>query len=591
MKGYFNKILVINLTERTFHSEDIPDSVYENFLGGKGLAIYLMLTQQAPKVDALSPENNFIIALGPVNDTGIWGSSRYGVFTKSPLTGFFSHSYSGGRVAEPISRTGYDAIVIHGASEEPVFVAVSDEGVEFLDAKLFWGQDTYTTEDYLLSNTPVKGAGALVIGPAGENCVAFASVVNNHWRCAGRTGVGAVLGSKKVKGILFYGNKKREVHDYHALETFCEEWREKAKVHPSIKFYKNVGTPGLVSLINTVGAFPTRYWHEGTMKGWEKISAEELHTHYTVKPHACHRCFMACGRMTTVREGRHRGLTIEGPEYETIYAFGGLCLIDRLDEIIYLNDICDRLGIDTITAGNLAAFTIEASQMGKIKETIDYGDVDAIASLLDKIARREGIGEILAHGILNAAREWGLEDFAIHVKGLEPAAYDPRFFKGMGLAYATSDRGACHLRSTFFRAEISGMIPPDAIEGKAALFIDYEDRLTLQDSLILCRFYRDLYLWDELVKIVRMTTGMDIDEKGLEAIAGRIQDGTRTFNINEGLTRDHDSLPARFFTEPLKAGETQYTITKKELEQLKDDYYKLRGWSREGIPKKPVMGL
>ena len=591
MKGYFNKILIINLTDHTFYGEEIPDSVYQNFLGGKGLAIYLMLKRQPPKIDALSHENNFIIALGPINDTGIWGSSRYGVFTKSPLTGFFAHSYSGGRLAEPISRTGYDAIILTGASKEPVFITVSDESVEFRDARLFWGKDTYTTEDYLLNNRGIKRAGALVIGPAGENCVSFASVVNNHWRCAGRTGVGAVLGSKKVKGILFYGNKKREVYDAQAVKTFCDEWLQKAKTHPSTKSYKNVGTTGLVSLINTIGAFPNRYWHEGTMEGWEKISAEELHTRYTVKPHACNRCFMECGRLTTVEHGRHKGLKIEGPEYETIYAFGGLCLVDRLDEIIYLNDVCDRLGIDTITAGNLAAFTIEASLMGRIKEKIDYGDVDGIVSLLNKIAYREGIGEVLAQGIVNAAKEWGLEDFAIHVKGLEPAGYDPRFFKGMGLAYATSDRGACHLRSTFFRAEISGMIPPDKIEGKAEMFIDYEDRLTLQDSLVLCRFYRDLYLWDELVKIVRITTGMDIDEKGLEAIAGRIQDGTRTFNINEGLVRDHDNLPSRFFNEPLKIGKGEHGIAREELEKLKDDYYSLRGWSKEGIPLKPVMGL
>ena len=582
MKGFFKKVLVINLSTRSFHEEDIPDEVYRKFLGGKGLGVYLMLERNKPGVDALSPENNFIIGVGPVNDTRIWGSSRYGVFTKSPLTGLFSHSYSGGRIAEPISRTGYDAIILEGASSEPVFLVVSTSVVEFHDAGDIWGSETYQTEDSVLKKVGLKGAGALVIGPAGENLVRFANVTNNYWRCAGRTGVGAVLGSKKVKAIVFYGNKEREVADPEAIERFSKEWCEKAKTHPSFSFFKNIGTPGLVSIINTFEGFPTRYWHEGSMEGWEDISAETLHSSYSVKPHACHRCLLTCGRLTTVREGRHKGLKIEGPEYETIYAFGGLCLIGRLDEIIYLNDICDRLGMDTITGGNLAAFAIEASQMGKIREKIEYGDVDGIANLLYSISRREGIGDVLAEGISHAAAKWGLEDIAIHVKGMEPGGYDPRIFKGMGLAYATSDRGACHLRSTVFRAEIAGVIPPDQIEGKAEVFIDYEDRLTLQDSLILCRFYRDIYLWDEFAYIIQATTGMNMEKEDLQRIASHIQSATRVFNIKEGLTRADDTLPPRFFEEAI--GSKKSVITREQLERLKDDYYKLRGWDEEGVP-------
>jgi aldehyde:ferredoxin oxidoreductase len=272
---------------------------------------------------------------------------------------------------------------------------------------------------------------------------------------------------------------------------------------------------------------------------------------------------------------------LEGPEYETIYAFGGLCLIDRIEEIIYLNDICDRLGMDTITAGNLCGLTIEAARRGKIDEAIDYGEVDAIARLLKQIAFREGIGELLARGIKAASKEWGVEDLAVHVKGLEPAGYDPRVLKGVGLGYATSDRGACHLRATFYKPELSGMIDPETIEGKAAMFVDFEDRLTLFDSLILCRFYRDLYPWEALCDIVQGLTGIDADITRLKAISANISNTVRTFNIREGLRREDDRLPNRLHKEALKGGKQ---ITEAELERMVADYYRLRGWDEQGTP-------
>jgi aldehyde:ferredoxin oxidoreductase len=292
---------------------------------------------------------------------------------------------------------------------------------------------------------------------------------------------------------------------------------------------------------------------------------------------------MACGKLSEVVEGRHKGLTIEGPEYETIYAFGGLCLIDRIDEIMYLNDLCDNLGIDTMTAGNLSAFTIEASLRGKISDTIKYGDVDGIAELLKKIANRKGIGDLLAEGIRPAAKEWGMEEVAIHVKGLEPAGYDPRILKGMALAYATSDRGACHLRSTFYAPELKGIISPDKIEGKAELFVDYEERIALHDALILCRFYRDLVGWDELSTIIQGTTGMVLDQKGLKEKASSIINLSRKFNLREGITSKDDTLPKRFFEEGVGPGKK--IIKKEELDQMVKDYYRLRGWDANGVPQ------
>jgi len=256
--------------------------------------------------------------------------------------------------------------------------------------------------------------------------------------------------------------------------------------------------------------------------------------------------------------------------------------VDSIEEIAYLNDVCDRLGIDTISAGNLAAFTMEASRQGKIDYTIDYGQTDKIVELLEDMDHRRGIGDTLARGIKFTAREWGMEDQAIHVKGLEPAGYDPRVLKGMGLAYGTSDRGACHLRATFYKPEVANMIDPDQIEGKAEMFAEWEDRLIIFDTLIFCRFYRDLYQWDELATVIKGVTGLALDRESLRTIAGNISSDTRRFNIQEGLKPEEDRLPKRFYKEVLP--ETQKVITEEQMEQLLYDYYKARGWDDLGRP-------
>jgi len=576
MEGFHNRVLHVNLSQRSFTEEVIADEVYAKLLGGKGLGTHLLLNNTRAGIDPLSADNVIIFATGPATDTKLFGSSRYGAFTKSPLTGIYCESYAGGTVAEAISRTGYDAVLIKGAAEKPVYLEISPGSVKFHDASHIWGKETYETEDTLRKQTGIKGAGIMVIGPAGEKLVRFAVIENDYWRSLGRAGSGAVLGSKKVKGIVFYGDKRRKVANATLLNDFWKDMGSKAKTSPVVKGYKNLGTPMLVAIANQAGAFPTKYWTSGTFDKWQDISAEALLERCKVKPKACPKCFLACGKLTEVIDGRHKGLIIEGPEYETINAFGGLCLINDIREIAYLNDICDRLGMDTMTAGNLAAFTIEASHRKSIGERIEYGDVDGIAGLLNKIARKEGIGATLAEGIKHASKEWGLEDLAIHVKGLEPPGYDPRCLKGMGLAYATSDRGACHLRATVYKAELSGVMHPDQIEGKAELLIDFEDRHTLFDALIICRFFRDLYPWEVLSLIVKATTGMAAEKEQLQQIALNIRNKAREFNLREGLGREDDTLPKRFFEEKLE--DSGKIILESDFQKMLSDYYKLRGW-------------
>jgi len=394
------------------------------------------------------------------------------------------------------------------------------------------------------------------------------------------------MGSKQVKAIVFHGNAEKKIANPELLQKLMKSIMEKAKDSPGVKAYQKYGTTQMVSTMNVVGTFPTKYWSEGSLENWRDINGDSLLEKFDVKSNACSHCFLACGKLSKVREGKRAGLKVEGPEYETLYAFGGLCCIKDLEEILYLNDLCDRLGMDTITAGNLVALTIEAIRQGKVEGQLVYGDAQGVARLLEDISARRELGKTLAHGIKHAAKAWNMEDEAIHVKGLEPPGYDPRVLKGMGLAYATSARGACHLRATFYKAELSGMIEPEVIEGKAKLFIDFENRLTIFNTQILCVFYRDMLLWPELSQLIKALTGWDYDQKDLEQLANRIISLAREFNLREGAGSEQNSLPKRMFEQTLNNEDGKNKITPEELKYMVDDYYSLRGWNEQGIPGK-----
>jgi len=584
MYGNYGRILQIDLATGNTTTLKPPESVYATCLGGRGLATWLLLENNPPGVDPLDPENLLIFAIGPATGTGIWGSSRYGVFTKSPQTGLYSESYSGGRVPQAIAATGYDAVIITGKSEAPAILSITPEAVTFHAAGTIWGKDTYATQDAvetMFADSPWEKRGVVSIGPAGENQVVFAAIKNDRWRSAGRTGTGAVMGAKNLKALFFAGDRKRQPVNPEAVRHFIKTTRSRTADHPAVIGYNTKGTAGMVRVAHSTGAFPYRYWCREPAPSIENISAEALHEQCRVKPRACAKCFVACSRMTRVETGRHTGLEIEGPEYETIYAFGGLCCVDDIREVAWLNDICDRLGIDTMSAGNLCGLAIEAARRRKIEYAIDYGQTDAIADLLHLIAARKGIGDTLAKGILHAAAQWGLEDIAIHVKGLEPAGYDPRALKGMGLAYATASRGARHMRGTILRAELTGVIAPDEIKGKAALYVDFEDRHTIFDCLVLCRFYRDLYPWEEMRTLLEALTGLDGSRASLEKIAADITTLIRQFNLREGLDTAEDKLPGRIYKNALTTGQA---ISEADLNYMLQDYYKLRGWNKRGVP-------
>jgi aldehyde:ferredoxin oxidoreductase len=569
-------LLRIRLAEKHSSYESIPDSVLEKSLGGKGLGIHLLLAENPPGVDPFSPENRFIITVGPITGTRMWSQSRFAVFSKSPATGGYGESYCGGTLAPKIKGCGVDAIILEGACDALCFLRIDEHGVSFHDAGPIRGKETFASEAFIIESAGA-GSGAMVIGPAGENRVGFACIKSNTWRSLGRGGLGAVLGSKGIKGIAFSGSLKAEVADEELLRKVIKTVSAKGKDSPITLNYQTFGTPNQVKVTNGQGCFPTRYWKSGYFEHWEKLSAAYMQEHFDVSRHGCPNCFLQCTKLSRVRTGRHAGLELEGPEYETIYSLGGLNCLESLEEVAFLNDLCDRQGLDTMSAGNVAAFAVEAFKRGKTDFAIDYNQPDRIAELLRLVTRREGVGAVFADGVKRAAEKLGLEDIAIHVKGLEPGGFDPRVLKGMGLSYATSARGACHLRGTFYKAELSGEIAKDQIEGKARLHVDYEDRAALFDSLVLCRFFRDFILWDELSALVKASTGMTLDKGELERIANRITQQTRLFNVREGIGVSTDTLPERFFKEATTEGAS---LSRAELEAMVADYNRIRS-SRE----------
>ena len=563
--------------------ETLSQEFIQSYIGGKGIGTHLLLEEVGPEADPLGPENKLIFAIGPITGTKMPGTNRYAVYFLSPLTGGYCESYAGGKVARQFAKTGFKVVIVEGASASPVFLDVSDRGVSFRDATDIWGLDTYRAEEQLLAKTSVQGAEACVIGPAGERLVRFALIENNKWRSLGRGGSGAVMGSKKLKGIVWHGTQKIQVAQQDSFDELVRDILERAEVDPGVARYREMGTVQMVRVVNGVKAFPTHYWTKGSLEDFEPISGETMVEKYQVGTTSCPPCIMRCGNLNRVPDGPLAGLEIDGPEYETINAFGGLCEIVDFPQIMRMNDICDRLGIDTMTAGNLCGLAIEACHQGRLDLGLDYGDADGVAEFLEAMALREGVGDLFAEGILEVERSLGLEDLAVHVKGMEPAAFDPRFSKGMGLSFAMTSRGACHLRTTFYKPELAGYIEPGATEGKAEMVVDWEDRLCIMDTLIYCRFYRDLVEWPYLTRVVNAALGSEFSEADLHGIANRIVTESHEFNARRGFGPDKERLPKWITERGLITGGREARITADELEMMRGDYYDCRGWQRTSV--------
>ena len=522
-----------------------------------------------------------ILTPSPLAAYGFSGSDRFGAFTKSPMTNAFLESYAGGTMARTMRETGWDAVVITGAGADPVRLHIDTTGATHIPAGDLWGLDVFATEE-ALAPVLAKRSSTMIIGPAGENLTMCASVQLEKDHALGRGGMGAVLGSKNLKAITVTAPGPLHAKGGEAFDAVRKNVSVLATGSPAADAYRRLGTPMMVAVLNEAGAFPTDYWSSGRAPHRETLQAESYPSWARVENGTCPPCPVRCRRHLTILEGPYAGREIHGPEYETLYSFGGLCMVEQAQDVVMLHEECNRLGVDTMSAGNVVALAIRAGQRGIIDGAPAAGDTAGIAQALEELSTRSTpLGDIMARGIRGAAAALGMEDQAIHVKGLEPAGYDPRALRGMGLAYATSPRGACHLRATFYKPILAGMTKDLDEEGTARLFIDYEDRMFLYDCLVMCRFYRDWLTWDDLAVLVSELGGEPISVDDLKILANSLLTRVRRLNFAMGLSTADDWLPARFLTEPL---DDKPPLEASELRGQLTAYYTVRGWGAEGVP-------
>ena len=600
--GYTGRLLKVNLSRGSARVEELREGLLRALIGGKGLGVWLLLKDLGPRADPLGPENEIAFLTGPANATAIPGASRLACVFKSPLTGIWGESYCGGSIAPELKAAGFDAVAITGRAREPVMLVVEDGKAEIRPAKDIWGLDTFEAEDAIKEELG-EGFKVLCIGPAGEKLVKFACICHSKGRQLGRCGGGAVMGSKRLKAIAVHGTGEVDVAKPEEVRELAREIAGKAKeILYSLTKY---GTPAIMARTNATETLPTRNWLEGSFPGYEKIGHKAMKARLVVASKACKGCPVACGKLSEVREGPYAGCRVEGPEYETLFALGPLCYNDSLEAVAKLNELCDRLGLDTISTGNVLAFAMECYEKGLIgpEDTggleLRFGNHEAMVGAVERIAAREGwLFDALAEGIARAAKVIGneAEKLAVHVKGLEPPGYDPRGLKGVALAYAVSARGACHLRHVTYRPNLTGQHPfkPGvsvdrfSYEGQAEMVVELEDFYAAVDSMVLCRFLClptiGPVLWEELTAIYSATTGLDIKPADLRAIGARINDLVRAFNVREGVSRADDTLPDRFFEHPI-AGQV---VDRAAFERMLDEYYALRGWDEQGRPREPL---
>jgi aldehyde:ferredoxin oxidoreductase len=574
------RVLVVDLTTASWRSEPF-DASGTLGLGGKVLGIGLLEEYLDPAADPLAPENVIVITPSLLSAYGMYGSDRFGAFSRSPLTGIWLEGYCGGTFGRTLRETGWDAVVIRGAADEPVCMHVTTEGAEIGPAAHLWGKDTAITEAELLSELPKRSA-ALCIGVAGENLVKVASVMHENAHTFGRGGLGAVFGSKKLKGftVTSPGPAKAE-----AQPQFVEMRRHvaaKALEAPATRNYHRYGTPVMVALVNEAGAFPTGFFAKGAAPHRATLEVERWHEWCTVENLSCPPCQLQCRKVLTLTEGPEAGRHLHGPEYETLYAFGGSCMVEHALDVAKLNERCNLLGLDTMSTANLVGAAIKAGQLGRLADAPEAGDVTAIDRVLGEIATRSThIGETLAQGMDPALAGFGMEEWSITSKGLDPAGYEPRKLKGMALSYALSPRGACHLRATFYKPELGGLLDNLDDDAYVEAYIDWEDRMLLMDSLTMCRFYRDLLTWDFMTSAAAQLNGAPVAKAELEELCTDTLTRIRRLNFSLGVSPADDTVAERFFQQ---ATDKAPALDREELGRRVRIYWAKRGWGGDGYP-------
>jgi aldehyde:ferredoxin oxidoreductase len=600
MKGVWGRLLDIDLSSGKTKERVISDDMLEGYLGGRGLGVRLLFDMLPAGTEPLSPENVLFFLTGPLTGTKVPGSSKFVVITKSPLTQAWCDSYSSGRLPIELKKLGYDGIIVRGKSNHPCYLRMDEDGVRIKSADAIWGKDSFETDRILKETEGDPYVGITSIGPAGERLCRFACLNSELYRQAGRGGVGAVMGSKNLKAIVIKGKGRVHQHDRKRLVALNQQNYQRSRKSEVARARMRYGTPLTLNITHAGGILPTKNFQFGTWeKALEKIDAEGVYKS-RISRKACISCFTPCSLITRASNGKYQGTTVEGPEYETLAMFGSNLLIDALPEIIQANVLCDSLGLDTISAGNVIGFSMECFERGLISPTetegleIRFGDGEASLAAIEMMAMRRGFGDILAEGVRRMAAHVGKgsERFAMHVKGMEFPGYDPRGAFGSALSYAVSPRGACHRRAWPPAKEILGEYPPYTVEGKAEMVKGLYDENCILHSLLVCDFqskFIPLSL-EDYAQYFQAVTGEDISTEDFLSIAGRIETLIRMFNVREGLTRKEDTLPQRTLNEPLPDGPAKgQCIGDENLNRMIDEYYASRGWDSSGIPTKETL--
>ena len=598
--GWTGTVLRINLTDRTITKEPLNADWAKEYVGGRGLGAKYLSEEMDPTVDALDPENKMLFVTGPLTGTNASCGSRYMVVTKGPLTNAITTSNSGGYWGPELKFAGYDMLILEGKASSPCYLWIYNETVEIRDADHLWGKTVWETEEELRSELGVPDSVIASIGPAGENLVRFACIMNDLHRAAGRSGVGAVMGSKNLKAIAVRGTGGVKLADPMAFMKGMWDMREKLRESPvTAEGLPMYGTEVLVNVINEHGALPTNNHQSSVFEQAENISGETLTETRLVANKACFSCAIACGRVSTLpgeaaskyevsTSPRNWKIAGEGPEYEAAWAMGSECGIGDLDALIKANWLCNDLGMDSISFGATVAAGMElyekkAVSLEQTEIPLAFGSAEALLIMAERIAYRTGFGTELAEGSKRMTAKFGRPEFFMGVRGQEFAAYEARAIQGMGLGYATSNRGACHLKAYTVAAEILGLprqMDPNETEGKAEIAKIFQDATSTVDATGLCQFLTFGVGLEEMLPQLEAATGVDYTLEELMTIGERIWNLERRWNERSGMTGAEDTLPKRILEEPLPSGPAKGKVNR--LGEMLPEYYELRGWDKDG---------
>lgn len=596
MYGYAGRVLHVDLTTGKTHTEPLNMDYAKKYIGGIGLGMRLWLDYAKPGVDPFSPDNPLVLTTGPTSGT-VWptGGNGHAFVAKSPQTYGIGESKAHGTFGGELKRAGYDAVVFHGKADRPVYVWIDDDSVQILDASALWGKSPAETEQAIKEELGDFYIRVAAIGPAGENLVRIACIMNEQSRAAGRTGLGAVMGSKNLKAIAVRGTKDVMVAHPDEFMEFVKEFHERMK-GPATKKYRTLGTPENVLVHNALHCMPTRNYNNAHFEAAEKVSGELLNERYVAKIIGCSSCAMRCEHVCVVKEGPYKG-AMARVEYEPLWAMGPYCGIDRLDAIIKGSEIANYYGMDSISAGVIVGFAMDCYENGILtKEDLDgveakFGNHEALIMLLEKMGKREGIGNILAEGVKIAAEKIGrgAEKLAQHIKGLEVTGYDLRCLKTAALGFAVSFRGADHNRHGAYAFDVKGKFNRLTYEkGRAKAVKELEDLYTIIDSMIVCKFSRGTYYkeLEDMARVYKLITGIETTPEEMRRKGERINNLARVINVREGLGRKDDTLPYKVMHHPVpdEGPSKGAYVSQKELDLMLDDYYEVRGWTKEGIP-------